>query len=383
MQPTYFLVTFWGRQFAHYLCRYAISSLLASQNIDSLREIDRARFLFSTTEQDWEYLRAQPIFAALERKIKVEFIPNLEGSPDETKYQRMSRGHILLTQRCFEDGAIAINVNPDSIYPDGSVATARKLAEAGKRVVLCTAIRFDMDGVDAELSASGIIEPHCPLTVSKRAAVDIGLRNLHPESKAAIWGARNFGRLHPLHYRRYFLTCCIWIVPRENGVIIITHNWAPFMVNYGAVAQHDVSTLDGRALDGNYIFENFWSGNFEGIHISRDSDELFMLGLTPRAEMVPPQDAPRWLKIPLVRDWCRGFILNRTVYDSSIDVMRRQAYGITVYWHSRDINGHWQSTIDRADRLIRKYVNHDLETSCFKLRGPMERYWHSRIRPFV
>jgi hypothetical protein len=383
MPPICLVATFWGPSFTSYLCRYAIPSLLAPGNIDALSQLDRASFLFCTTEDDWEHLKAQPIFALLERKIKVELVPITQKSKDEHKYHRMSRGHALLAQRCFETGAIAININPDSIYPDGSLATAQLLAAAGNRVVLCTAIRFDMDGVHAELVTDELIKPDAPLIVSKRDAVDIGLRNLHPESRASIWSAKNFGRLHPSHGRRFFLTCCIWKVPDENGAIIITHNWAPFMVNYSTLSRHDVGALDGRALDGNYIFENFWRGNFDGIHISQDSDELFMLGLTPRDEMVPPQDAPLWLNTANLEEWSKGYVLNRTVYDPAIDEMRREAYRIPVQWHPRDINARWQPKTCDARRLIDKYVRRDLKASEHQdLRSSSERRWHTMLGLF-
>ena len=263
-------------------------------------------------------MQAQPIFAKLRQTIRVELVPHEELFPDEHKYARMSRGHGYLTQRCFEDRAIAININPDSVYPDGSVATALALAQAGKRVALCTAIRFDMDGVDAELAASGLLKPGQQFGLPKRLAVAIGLRNLHPESMASNWDAPNFGHLHPDHNRKYLLTCCFWKVFRETGVIILTHNWAPFMINYRSLTRHNIGALDGRALDGNYIFENFWTGDMDGIHISRDSDELFLMGLTPSDEMVPPDDKPSWLNKPILGQWSRGYILNRTVFDPNM-----------------------------------------------------------------
>lgn len=379
MPPFYFLVTFWGHEFADYLCKYPLASLLAGGNIGSLGEPDRARFLFCTTREDWEYLRAQPIFTALERQIKVELLINDLIVPGEHKYSRMSRGHAVLAQRCFEDRAVAINVNPDSIYPKESVAAAQALAAAGNRVALCTAIRFDMNGVDAELTASGALKAHQPLSISKRTAVEIGLRNLHPESMAGLWTAPNFGRLHPVHQRRHFLTCCIWTVPQENGVIIITHNWAPFMVNYGALARHDASSLDGRALDGNYIFDNFWAGKFDDIHVVQDSDELFLLGLTPREEMVPPNDAPSWVNRPILGQWSRGLILNQTVYDSQIDTMRRKAYQMPVYWHSSDLNPGWGVMRRQVDKLIDKYVSRDLREQPLSFLNLPERSWHERI----
>jgi hypothetical protein len=272
----------------------------------------------------------------------------------------MSRGHAMLTQRCFEDGAIAINVTADSVYPDGSIREAERLIGEGKHVVLCTAIRFDMDGVEAELVARGLLQEGQGFALSKRDAVSIGLRNLHAESRASNWSARNFGSLHVEHSRRRFLTCCFWMV--EDGLIIVTHNWAPFAIDFTKLKRHDTGALDGRALDGNYIFENFSDeGIGARIHVAEDSDSLFLLGLTPRDEMVPPDDRPWWLTWPIISALSKGYILNRTVFDPVIDGLRRKLYLIPVRWHSRDITSRSRRADVRVRKLLTKYASADLE----------------------
>lgn len=357
-QPYYFLLSYWGDEFREHLCRLALPSLLAPGNIPAITRKSAARFLIATTAQDWAKLKSEPIFAALAKEIAFEFLPNEATQPPVHKYIRMSRGHAMLADRCFSDKAIAINVNPDSIYPDGSVAEAHQLAIAGADVVLCAAVRFEMEGVEAELIARGSLRRGHVLQLPVRDAVEIGLRHLHPETLASNWTAANFGALAIEHEDKFFLTCCYWEVPGENGLLIITHNWAPFLVNYGILRTHNKNALDGRNLDGPYIFENFPQYT-KAIHVVTDSDSLFLLGLTPRDEMRPQARVFRWRKPALLGEWARGYVLSRTVFDPRIDDYRQKIYRTPVRWHGRNYNANWRPVEREADRIIREYVYTD------------------------
>ncbi|HUC62610.1 MAG TPA: hypothetical protein VMF53_11705 [Alphaproteobacteria bacterium] len=358
--------------------------MLSPNNIPALKNRAAARFIIATAAEDRAKLEREPIFRRLREEIAVEFLPNEESDPPVHKYVRMSRGHALLADRAFRDKAIAINVNPDSVYPDGCIAEAQRLAEAGKHVVLCAAVRFDMDGVERELAARGLLEPGWPFTLPMRDAVAIGLRNFHSETRASCWTARNFGRLIEDHHRKHFLTCCYWEVPGEDGAIIITHNWSPFVVNYGILGAHDTSALDGRALDGTYIFENFPKYT-DSIEVVTDSDSLFLLGLTPRDEMIPPNDWRWWRSLPILGAWSRGYILNRTVFDPGIDRYRRAIYATPVRWHARDLNARWAATEELARRTIEEYVKKevDLDDTDPSLRDTLRRRWLRAIRPMM
>jgi hypothetical protein len=378
----YFLITFWGKSFADLTCRLALASLLAPNNIPGMRARKSSRFLFCAPRRDWAYLQSQPIFQQLERYIAVELIENDEAHPSEHKYIRMSRGHALLTERCFQDQAFAININPDSIYPDGSVSEAQRLAASGKNVVLCTAIRFDLEGVEQELCALGRMQSSRPIVVSKREAVSIGLRNLHPESQASEWEASNFGRLHRDHGRRHFLTCCLWKTRNSDAAVIITHNWSPFLIDFAALEKHDASALDGRALDGNYVSDNFSSdGIGDRIHVVDDSDSLFLLGLTPRGEMVPPADHFWWKSAPVVGSWTRGYILNQTVFDPGIDELRRRIYTVPVEWHARDRSPQLEQLKRFAVGVITQYVTRPCSSRDHF--GRIQSKWFEYIAPRV
>jgi hypothetical protein len=385
LPPMYFLITFWGQAFSDFFLRLTVPSLLSPGNIPALSRCkNRPRFLICTTPEDWKRLQGEENFRMLCEHIEVEFLDNSEAFPGEHKYIRMSRGHAMLTQRCFNDRAIAININPDSVYPDDSVAEAQRLANEGKHVLLCAAIRFEMEGVERDLNLRGLLKPGRAFALSKRDAVTIGLRNLHSESKASDWSAVNFGRLHPEHGRKHFLTCCLWQVPGCTGALVVTHNWAPFLIDYTKLRSHDVSALDGRALDGNYVFENFADHELgKHIHVVQDSDILFMLGLTPRGEMVPPKDWAWWRNLPVLGEWSRGYIFNQTVFDPGIDDFRRRIYQIPVRWHANDVTENWRKAEDKVKRLLEKYATADLRVGHGIPLARLEKRWQRRIDPWM
>ncbi|MGQ0810672.1 MAG: hypothetical protein ACT4OO_05545 [Nitrospiraceae bacterium] len=143
-----------------------------------------------------------------------------------------------------------------------------------------------MEGIESELKMQGLMEPGRPITLSRRTAVAIGLRNLHSESCAGEWASPYFGELNPAHGRNHFPTCCFWRVPNQEGIYIITHNWAPFMINYAEMARHDTETFKTLAIDGDYIHRNFGEKAIgKEIRIVQDSDSMILIGMTPRDEM--------------------------------------------------------------------------------------------------
>ena len=361
--PFYFIATFWGKQFRDWFCLYAVSSLMAKNNIPSVNADRASKFLICTTREDWEALQHETIFIKLQEIIDVALIENDALFPGEHKYHRMSRGHALLADACFKASAVAININPDSIYPDGCVREAARLLHTGKNVILCTAVRFELEGVRDELGKRGLLKWGHTLSLPMRDAVSIGLTHLHSETQASDWDADNFGRLAPEHERTHLLTCCFWRAPRNAGCIIITHNWAPFLVNYAALQDHSADSLDGRAIDGNYIYDNFRHDvGTEKIHVVTDSDDIFLLGLSPKNEMVPPQDTVWWKRWPALGQLSRGFILNQTVFDPAMDPLKRIFYRTKVRWHKTDLNPEWDNVEAFAQRCIDSYATCNLNT---------------------
>lgn len=360
-QPLYFVVTFWGRKYRNWFCRYPLASLLSPKNIPILERGDNHRFLICTTQKDWNELQKEVLFRNLRKIIEPRFIILPELSENLHKYSRMSLGHKLLLNVCFEAGAIAIYMCPDTIIPNGCVEEAIRLIQGGKKVVLCTAIRFEMDGVERDITNAGIRKPGQALSITRRQAVDIGLHNLHSESRAGEWDAPNFGELNPDHYQNYFPTCCYWKVQKEEGIVISTHNWAPFAIDFSALAEHDTRTFDQWAIDGDYVYRNFKTGESrQDIHVVDDSDSLIILGLTPRNEMITKKVNYFWQRWPIVGQWSKGFILNKAIYNPQMDELKRQIYDIPVRWHSGDLSAAWSKIESRASAIVSQYSKYNL-----------------------
>lgn len=360
-----FVVTFWGAKFRTWFCKYAVSSLMAPNNIPALTELGiaaNARFLICTTTEDWDALNSDPIFQSMTKLIHVAFLPLPEDKLGRHKYWRMSAGHKILLRRCHELRTVAVYLACDTVFPDGTVREIVRLVREGKHVALCTAVRFAMAGVERELVESGRLVSGRPLTLSKREAVAVGLRNLHPETLAGKWGAENFGNLALEHNWQEFLSCCYWEVSGEEGIIILTHNWAPIFIDFSRIEKYDDTTLENWAIDGDYINRNFGHARIgEEVYVVSDSDSLFLLGLTPEDEMVPiPARTSWWWKHPTIGEWSRGFILNQTAFERYTDPLRRRIYGHRVRWHARDLSPAWADVEQTVDKLALEYLRRDL-----------------------
>jgi len=391
--PRYYpFIALWGARYREWTCRYAIPSLLAPGNLPALKDLPESRFLFATPEEDWLKLQDDPAFQRLAAVIEPVWIRIEDEEGGRHKYSRMGRSHAALMERCFQDQAVSIFINTDSVYPSGTIAEGRRLIESGKTVLLHAAIRFDLEGCDRAFREGGHFKPDGTLSLTNREAVGIGLKNLHRESLASDWASPNFGSLHPAHDRAEpFLTCCYWAVPKEEGVILVTHNWGPIFLNHAALHGHDTDTLTtgGEGLDGSYLYNNFKdSGSWDRLHIVEDSDSLFPLGMTPSGEMAPPE-GPAYEKAyghtPGESD--RKWILNQTVFDPLIDPMRRLAYRKKIRWHTRDIiTPAWQETEKLSQDIIDTCAAFDFRQILpralpARLLPPLSLYLRTRLKP--
>lgn len=383
--PVHFLVTFWGRKYRDWFLRFTVASLLAPGNAPALQERRAMRLAIATTQADWEALTADANFRALARIVE----PVLHAFPADSdgmqKYHRMSLGHRMLTQACFEAGAVGINLNPDTLVPDGCVAEALRIVDTGAKVVMCTAVRFDLDGIEAELAAQGRLAADRPLVVSRREAVDLGLRNLHTETQAGNWDAAHFGELGAMHGKNHYPICCYWEVPDKRGIYILTHNWAPFAIDYSRFERHATETFRQWTLDGDYIYANLGDAAEIGrdVHVVEDSDSLFLLGMTPADDERCPAPFYWWKAAPVLGNWAKGYLLNRVVHDKrGVDPLRRRMYPIGAKWHRDAIDDSWAPVLKRANGIVGDFLDRDLDLAANGATGhhAWRAWWYRRVQ---
>jgi hypothetical protein len=150
---------------------------------------------------------------------------------------------------------------------------------------------------------------------------------------------------------------CFWRVPGENGVVLHSSSWAPLLIDYAAIAQHDSSTMDYWAIDGDYVHRNF--GTTAHIHVVQDSDEIMLVSWTPMRVLALSRK-PRWLlTLPRVGDFLKGCLLRDAFLGPYSDPLKRKVFFAPVRFHAADLNAAWTPVEERARKIIDRYLVND------------------------
>ncbi len=342
LRPFYFTVIFWGETHRRYFLDLLLASLLSPNNIPALNPARKSKFLIVTTRADWDALHSEPLFQEMKRYVEPVWFEMPFPRGDDLKMLVMSKGHKQVTMRAFADRAYGIFVTPDLVLSDGSVAAMQRLAEAGRKVVLSVAIRFAQETLIPELERGGYLKSGQPLVLPARDLMRMALQHLHTETLRYEFDAPYFADLPISVY---------WQVPDGHGLIIYSFSWAPLLVDYAALGDHDASTFDEWTLDGDYIHRNFPDPN--DVYVSRDSDELVLVSFTREADLHFD------LNVDPKKRWRNHFAVPakvqriRELKDSSImDPLKRSIFPQPVYLHSADITPVWREWQAHADELI-------------------------------
>ena len=139
-----------------------------------------------------------------------------------------------------------------------------------------------------------------------------------------------------------------WRVPGEDGIVLHSLSWAPLLLDYASISDHDTSTFDQWTLDGDYLFNNF--NNSKRIHVVQDSDEIFLASWGPLAER--PVKKTRF---PF-DDRLAGLFFKQSFYSGFFDPLKRKLFFLPVRWHAKPLNAKWTAVEERAARELRRWV---------------------------
>ena len=343
IKPIYFYNVFWGETYRESFLRECASSLLAPNNLPSLKPNPKNRYIIATTQDDWKAMVNDEVFIQLNKYIQTEFVemPKDEKTKRNASLLYMSAGHKLLTNIMFSRRVWGIQTTPDSIFNDGFVSYIQTQMTKGKMLVLCPVSRFEKEGVIKEINA-GSWRQGTVLNLSSREAVRIALNNMHSECLAANFDCN------------YFWTSPVytwWNVPGQEGVIMHSMSWSPILMPYFALQHHDDSSLQDWTIDGNYIYSNFYRYK-DKIAIADDSDDAFILSVTPEKQSpVPNKSKGKVLSSRVVK--CG--LIRRLYFDQEvIDQLKREIYLQPIKWHSRPIanNPDWKKKLDEVRDII-------------------------------
>ena len=360
LRPFYFVVVFWGETFRNYLADYCLPSLLAPGNIPILGR-GKHKFIFCTTPHDWKMITTTRIFATLRLHIEPCFVEIPPAPPGKSGCEHMGIGHKLAAQMAHRDGAYGVFLTPDLMISDGTVTALRRHALAGARVVLVAALRFGEEPLFQHLMAAGALKAGerpserakqgTSLAITGRQMAAACLHSFHSETQRYEWDAPYFTS---------FPSACWWKVPGEEGIVLHSLSWAPFLCDYSVVKEHDTSALENWTMDGDYVHQNF--GDASSIHIVTDSDEMMLVSWAPLADR-PHSLFPNPLKmLPVVGNLIKGGTLRASLLSGLFDGLKLNIFFTPVRWHARELTPAWNETEARAAQVLRRYA-WDLDAS--------------------
>lgn len=356
-RPFYFICVLWGERFRGYFLEYCLPSLLSPGNLPALSTRSPSKLLIATRPEDRAAIEATAVFRAVSRWVTPVFIEIPPCPPERSGCQHMGTGHRLACEMAYRDRAYGAVLTPDSMLSDGSISRLQALALTGVELVLTAALRFGEEPFLANLRDIGAIPAAsrsasgAALTISGRQMVLAAVNGLHSETLAYEWDAPGVLAILPAAW---------WRVPGEDGMLLHSLSWAPLLLDYGAVADHDTSTFDEWTLDGDYVFRNIKS--MDRVHVVQDSDELFIASWGPLAERPVKR-----LQIPIFRKVLAGLFFRQSFQSEFFDALKRRIFFLPVRWHSKPINQKWAVTERRAASELQRWVRPDqpsnLETS--------------------
>jgi hypothetical protein len=167
------------------------------------------------------------------------------------------------------------------------------------------------------------------------------------------WDARYFFARRP--------SAVWWHVPGEAGFLIHALNWMPLLFDFGAIAEHDSSSLEKWTLDGDYVHSNL--GRSNAVWVVQDSDEIFMASWAPLADR-PRNVSGRYRQrsgtLEKLRrslsDAQKGLVFQDVFYSGYFDPLKQRIFFLPVYWHAEELNQHWEKAEKRAQVLLRRFV---------------------------
>jgi hypothetical protein len=350
----YFIVVMWGAKYRDYFLEYCLPTLLAPGNLPALATKRPSKFLIATTLKDWRELCDTAIFREMQQYVEPIHIDIPPCPPDRSGCQHMNVGHRLACSMAYRDKAFGFVLTPDSMVSDGTLARLQQLAHAGVELVVAAALRFGEEPFFDHLTAMGLIpsqkrsESAAPLIISGQQMASAAVSSFHPETLSYEWDAPFLFATVPAAW---------WRVPGEDGIVLHSLSWAPLLLDYGAVSEHDTSTLEQWTIDGDYLYKNL--GRSTKVYVIQDSDEMFLASWTPMAESASVFRPIRFFQTPFGKAIHRQLKLLQfcsSFYSDTFDPLRRKFFFLPVRWHGRPLNASWSAVEKGATRTLLKSV---------------------------
>lgn len=286
-----------------------------------------------------------PLFEKLREYVEPVFIEIAPCPKGKSACEHMGSGHKAACEQAYREKAYAVILTPNSMFSDGTVRRLQEHAAGGVELVWVPALRFAEESFLGHLRAWKLIRDEKrrqtgnALIISGAEMVRAAINGFHTETLSYEWDASCFPKLPSALW---------WRVPGENGILVYSLSWAPFLLDFAVAKSHDTTTLDNWTIDGDYVFRNL--GSAPKIHVVQDSDEMFYSSWAPlgdRAIDLKPRYVSHFNSINFL---CKAEEFRSAFYGPIFDPLKRRMFFHPLRWHANPINSRWRQVERRSGR---------------------------------
>ena len=327
------VIAVWGDKFIRQMCDVCLPCVLADGNLPAIPAEERFRFVFVTKRSDIARLESEPMVQRLRELIPVEIL-EFDPTAYASTHLALSGAHRLALLMAAKESAHFVLLDPDLIFSNNTLASARRLARAGNSAVMTAGLRLATEfamPVLRELQLSktyannGLLEP--------RNLMKFGMEHFHPEVARYYFNSSNF-TLWPL--------VCLWPVGDE-GLLDRSFHLHPLVLDMRNCRPEAMSTLDYDTIDGAFVYRAF--PDRRRVYVEKDSDNILVFSFSSLSECIEPMRKNR----------ARVSLLRQTAYMFNVNPLHRSFFDHAIKLHVGDLNDAWRAIEVSTASLSRQF----------------------------
>lgn len=262
----FFAANVWGKHYIDIFCDLTLPMHFAFSNIPMInKEARRIKYLIVTTLEDLEYFKKKAIINKLQEKYDIQFYP-VEINLSKNKYNLISSLQCLsMNLANIEEFDFFFPFYADVLCSNGTLYNAFKIMKEGKKCVVSLGPQTVLENMTKLITFQKFRGKDKSINISSRELVKLTFQNLHPFHAPSFWE------------KKKFTTTPSMIFFKVSNGNVLAHGFHLHPVSFKLPDDGNLYKNFYGTLDENYL--PLLIKDIEEVHISQDSDEVFMCSL--------------------------------------------------------------------------------------------------------
>jgi hypothetical protein len=328
------VIAVWGDKFIDQMCEVCLPCVLAPNNLPAIPADERLRFVFVTRASDVARLKREPIIRRIEELMPVEYV-EFDPAAYKTAHLALSAAHRIALAMAARESAHFILLDPDLIFSNNTLASARRVAKTGKSAIMVSGLRLTTETAMPTLRALRLPETYGSAEVLQpRNLMKFALENFHPEVARYCFDSSNFTQWPLVN---------LWRVGNE-GFLDRSFHLHPLVFDMRSYKPEAMSIFDYDTIDGAFAFHAF--PDRKKIYVETDSDAMLVFSFSSATECIEPMKENR-ASIELLR---------QTAYMFNVNALHRSFFDHAIKLHTGDLNEKWAAVENSTAGLARHFA---------------------------